>query len=183
MQQRTAHHNKPSFSMHTDGVVSSSQSSSDSFFEDEGASSPTLSEDGGRFDFDENLPKRGKDVESHYGNLPEVTLSAFDETNRKEDDIEVIKQRRFTGWKPIISAHCANQSCSELTINDVLRQLNVILGTTYPLDDTMISLLKSLMDKHPDFGTVFTYVRPLWYDDLSSIEGELRNREEEDRIM
>ncbi len=47
----------------------------------------------------------------------------------------------------------------------------------------MVSLLKSLMDKHPDFGTVFAHVRPLWYDDLSSIEEELRDREEEDRRM
>ncbi|KAK0240530.1 hypothetical protein EDD85DRAFT_492047 [Armillaria nabsnona] len=115
-----AHHNKPSFLMHSDGVVNLSQSISDSIFEDEGTSSPTLSEDGDRFDFDENLPKRGKDVESRYENLPEVTLSAFDETGRKEDDIKVIKQRRFTGRKPVISSHCANQSCSELTIDDVL---------------------------------------------------------------
>lgn len=167
--------------MHTDDVAIFSQSSSDSFFEDEGTSSSMLSEDGGRFDFDENLPKRGKDVESHYENLSEVTLSAFDETGRKEDVIEVIKQRRFTSRKPVISAHCADQSCSELAIDDVLRQLNVILGTTYPLDDTIVSLLKSLMHKHPDLGTVFAYVRPLWYDDLSSIEEELHNREEEDR--
>ncbi|PBK77725.1 hypothetical protein ARMSODRAFT_1077406 [Armillaria solidipes] len=169
--------------MHRDGVVNLSQSTSDSFFEDEGNSSPTLSEDGGRFDFDENLPKRGKDVESRYENLPEVTLSAFDETGRKEEDIKVIKQRRFSGRKPVISSHRANQSCSELTIDSVLGQLNGILGTTYPLDDTMASLLKLLMVKHPDFGTVFAYVRPLWYDDLSSIEEELRNREEEDRRM
>lgn len=54
--------------MHSDGVVDLSQSTSDSFFEDEGTSSPTLSEDGGRFDFDENLPKR---VSKRKGELKE----------------------------------------------------------------------------------------------------------------
>ncbi len=66
--------------------------------------------------------------------LPEVTLSAFDETGRVESSIPVLKQRSYIGRNPVISSALADTPCADLGVDGVLEKLNATLGTSYNLD-------------------------------------------------
>ncbi len=69
-----------------------------------------------------------------YNSLPEVTLSAFDETGRVESSIPVLKQRSYIGRNPVISSALADTPCTDLGVDGVLEKLNATLGTAYNLD-------------------------------------------------
>ena len=69
---------------------------------------------------------------------PEVTLSAFAETGRVESSIPVLKQRSYTGRKPVISSALANTPCADLGVDGMLEKLNATLGTSYNLDSTCV---------------------------------------------
>ncbi len=69
-----------------------------------------------------------------HNSLPEVTLSAFDETDRVESNIPVLKQRSYIGREPVISSTLADTPCADLGVDGVLEKLNATLGTSYHLD-------------------------------------------------
>ncbi len=69
-----------------------------------------------------------------HNSLPEVTLSAFDETGRVESSISVLKQRSYIGREPVISSALADTPCADLGVEGVLEKLNATLGTSYNLD-------------------------------------------------
>ncbi|KAK0429891.1 hypothetical protein EV421DRAFT_2025601 [Armillaria borealis] len=69
-----------------------------------------------------------------HNSLPEVTLSAFDETGRVESSILVLKQRSYIGREPVISSALADTPCAALGVDGVLEKLNATLGTAYNMD-------------------------------------------------
>ncbi|SJL13278.1 uncharacterized protein ARMOST_16718 [Armillaria ostoyae] len=125
--------------------------------------------------------------------LPEVTLSALIETGHAESTIPVLKQRSYSGNKPVISSALADAPCAHLGVDGVLEKLNATLGTSYnlrskilrPLGKTILhSILKPYVTQNDDFGTVYSHLRPYWYDyDVATIKHKLRTRAEEDRAM
>ncbi|KAK0430123.1 hypothetical protein EV421DRAFT_1913380 [Armillaria borealis] len=125
--------------------------------------------------------------------LPEVTLSALIETCREESTIPVLKQRSYTGNRPVISSALADTPCADLGIDGVLEKLNVIFGTSYTLGSnnlrllgiaTIHSILEPYVARNDDFGMVYAYLRPYWYHyNVATIQRKLRTKEEEDRKM
>ncbi|KAK0440188.1 uncharacterized protein EV420DRAFT_1582073 [Desarmillaria tabescens] len=114
----------------------------------------------------------------HYEKLPEVTLSAFAETGIEESSIPVLKQRSYTGKKPVISSSLADTPCIDIGVVGLLEKLNNVLGTSYTLDPIILQpLLDSYVTQGYDFGTVFGFLRPFWYD-ITTIDEKLRTREE-----
>ncbi|KAK0430571.1 hypothetical protein EV421DRAFT_2090758 [Armillaria borealis] len=116
-----------------------------------------------------------------YMNAPWVTLSSHTEANREGSTIPALWQRSYTGRK-VISSALANTFCADLGVDGVLEKLNTILGTSYTLDESVISVLNSYVAQNDDFGTAYAYLRRYWYD-IPTIEHELCTREEKDREM
>ncbi len=124
---------------------------------------------------------------------PNITLSAFTETGNAESTIPVLKQRSYTGNKPVISSALADTRCADLCIDGVLEKLNATLGTSYILGSrilrilritTLHSILKPYVERNDDFGTVYAHLRCFWYHyDVAAIQRVLRTREEKDRKM
>ncbi|KAK0453037.1 hypothetical protein EV421DRAFT_2030075 [Armillaria borealis] len=100
---------------------------------------------------------------ANYQSLPQVTLSA--ETSQAESTIAVPKQRSYTGRKSVIRSALANTPCINAGVHGVLERLNATLGTSYTLNATVLrSVLESFVAQNYDFGTVYTNIRPYWYD-------------------
>ncbi|KAK0430210.1 uncharacterized protein EV420DRAFT_1030671 [Desarmillaria tabescens] len=116
---------------------------------------------------------------------PPPKLSALVETGQAESSIQVPLQRAYRGEKSVIPASLADTLCSELGIGRLLQTLNDILGTSYNLDDTpsLSSLLNQCISRNYDFGTAYGHLRQSWYDDLSTIQDNLRTYEKKDREM
>ncbi len=113
-----------------------------------------------------------------YARLSEVTLSASIETGQREVSIPVLKQRSYTGRRPVISSSVAAIPCANLGVVGLLEKLNTILSTSHTLKiHSLSSLLKAYIIKDYDFGTVYGHLRPFWYNDLTDIEDELQRRE------
>ncbi|KAK0457325.1 uncharacterized protein EV420DRAFT_520690 [Desarmillaria tabescens] len=111
-------------------------------------------------------------------------LSAFTETGQAESPIPVLKQRFYTGRKSVIPSSLANVLCADIGIDELLEKLNTILGTSYTLENRPLSsLLENYIAKGYDFGTVYAHLRPVWYNDLTTIENHLRTCEARDREM
>ncbi|PBK73192.1 hypothetical protein ARMSODRAFT_1015985 [Armillaria solidipes] len=97
--------------------------------------------------------------------LPQVTLSTLAETGQAESTITVPKQRSYTGRKPVIRSALASTPCINFGIHGVLERLNAILCTSYTLNASILrSVLESFIAQNYDFGTVYTNIRPYWYD-------------------
>ncbi|SJL10659.1 uncharacterized protein ARMOST_14050 [Armillaria ostoyae] len=102
-----------------------------------------------------------------YEYLPQVTLSALNETGRAESTIPVLQQRSYTGKKPVITSALADARCIDLGMDRILEVLNTTLGTSYTLDDhdsILQSVFQSFIARSYDFGILYANVRPYWYD-------------------
>ncbi|KAK0499313.1 hypothetical protein EDD18DRAFT_1281518 [Armillaria luteobubalina] len=64
----------------------------------------------------------------------------------------------------------------------MLEVLNILLGTSYTLNESIISLLNSYVTQNLDFGTAYAHLRQHWHD-VATIEEKLRHREVEDLEM
>ncbi|KAK0474695.1 hypothetical protein EDD18DRAFT_1339112 [Armillaria luteobubalina] len=117
--------------------------------------------------------------------LPRITISAFTETGQAEESIQVPKQRRYTGRRPVIPSSLADAPCASLGVQGVLDRLNVTLGTSHTLDTpSVLPLLKECIEKDFDFGTVYGHLREVWNTHRGrNMQDELRRREEEDREL
>ncbi len=94
----------------------------------------------------------------------------------------MLKQRHFTGPR-VITSSLANTPCATLRVDGVLEKLNTALGASYNLD-SVNSVLESYVAQNYDFGTVYAYLHPYWnVRYITTIEHELRTREEGDREM
>ncbi|PBK59154.1 hypothetical protein ARMSODRAFT_983251 [Armillaria solidipes] len=119
-----------------------------------------------------------RDNKTYYSNLSDVTIVAPIEDGLSIEDIKVPNQRAYTGPKPIIPSSVADTSSASLGVDELLKMLNSTLGTKYDLTSSLLSLLKSYISKEYDFGTVYGYLRPIWYDgDLNVIQDSLRTSE------
>ncbi len=102
-----------------------------------------------------------------YERLPQVTLSALNETGREESTIPVLQQRSYTGIKPVITSALADTRCIDLGMDRILEILNTKLGTSYTLDDhssILQSVFRSFITRNYDFGILYANVRPYWYN-------------------
>ncbi|KAK0477216.1 hypothetical protein EDD18DRAFT_1469346 [Armillaria luteobubalina] len=130
----------------------------------------------------------------HKPNLPELTLSALDETGHAELTIPVPKQQSYTCNKPVISSALADTPCADLGMDGVLEKLNdATLGTSYSAGSkvlhpwrrtTLYSIMEPYIARNDDFGTVYAHLRGFWYDyNVGTIEVGLCAAEEKDREM
>ncbi|SJL10670.1 uncharacterized protein ARMOST_14061 [Armillaria ostoyae] len=125
----------------------------------------------------------GTTTQFKYERLPRVKLSALNETGRAESTIPVLKQRSYTGRKPVITSALADTRCIDLGMDRILEILNTKLGTSYTLNDSILqSVFQSFIAQNHDFGILYANVRPYWYD-LTLIEriGELWMNDQERR--
>ncbi|PBK62011.1 hypothetical protein ARMSODRAFT_943371 [Armillaria solidipes] len=116
-----------------------------------------------------------------YESVPEVTLSSLTEANKEESTTPVRKQRSYTG-RGVIPSSLADTLCTDLGVDGVLEKINTILGTSYILDESVISVLNSYVAQNYDFGTAYAYLRPYWKD-IHTMEYKLRIREARDKEM
>ncbi|SJL03050.1 uncharacterized protein ARMOST_06395 [Armillaria ostoyae] len=117
----------------------------------------------------------------YYSNLSNVTIIAPIEDGLSIEDIKVPNQRAYTGPKPVIPSSVADASSASLGVDELLKKLNSTLGTKYDLTSSLSSLLKSYISKEYDFGTVYGYLRPIWFDcDMNDIQDSLRTSEATD---
>ncbi|KAK0499350.1 hypothetical protein EDD18DRAFT_1460291 [Armillaria luteobubalina] len=119
--------------------------------------------------------------DKEYKNLLNIGITSFTEIGQDESTIPVLKQRSYTGIEAISSA-LADTLCTDLGVEEVLRKLNTTLGTSYPLDSVIGTILESYISQNVDFGTAYAYLRRYW-NNIHTIEHELRTREEKDREM
>ncbi|KAK0439974.1 uncharacterized protein EV420DRAFT_1168441 [Desarmillaria tabescens] len=58
----------------------------------------------------------------------------------------------------------ADTPCADLGMNGVLKELNATLGTSYTLNNPVLSsILESFIRQDYDFGTLYGNLRPYWY--------------------
>ncbi len=125
-------------------------------------------------------------------------LSALTETGQEESTIPVLKQRSYSGDKPVISSALSDTPCVDLGVDGVLEKLNEALGTSYTLGYYTLgskilhflgivqlhTILEPYVTRNDDFGTVYAHLRHFWYHcDVRTIQRTLRTQEEEDRKM
>ena len=117
--------------------------------------------------------------------LPEVTISAFTETDQEESSIAVPLQRAYTGRKPVITSRLADTPCSTLGVQGLLDRLNTTLGTSHTLNTpSLSSLLEDCIANNYDFGMAYGRLHRIWYThDWSTVRDVLRKWEEKDREM
>ncbi|SJL05197.1 uncharacterized protein ARMOST_08563 [Armillaria ostoyae] len=117
-------------------------------------------------------------LDPYYPNLSDVTIIAPIEDGLSIQDIKVPNQRAYTGSKPVIPSSLADTLSGSLGVDGLMKTMNSTLGTKYDLTPSLSSLLAAYISDGYDFGTVYAYLRPIWFDcDLNDIEDSLRTSE------
>ncbi|KAK0197998.1 hypothetical protein F5146DRAFT_1130945 [Armillaria mellea] len=120
----------------------------------------------------------------YYSNLPDATIFAPIENGMSIEDIKVPKQRAYTDRKPVIRSSLADIPSANLGVDGLMKMLNSKLGTEHDLTPSLSSLLEVYISKEYDFGTIYGYLRPVWFGcDLNVIEATMRVFEETDRKL
>ncbi len=115
---------------------------------------------------------------TYYPNLSDVTIIAPIEDGLSIQDIKVPNQRAYTGRKPVIPSSLADTPSASFGVDGLLKTLNSTLGTKYGLTPSLTSLFEVYISDEYDFGTVYGYLRPIWFDcDLNDVEEPLRTSE------
>ncbi|KAK0245319.1 hypothetical protein EDD85DRAFT_800579 [Armillaria nabsnona] len=128
-------------------------------------------------DFGYTNPSR-RNNKTYYLNLSNVTIIAPLEDGLSIEDIKVPNQRAYTGSNPVIPSSLADTTSASLGIDGLMKTLNSTLGTKYDLTPSLSSLLEVYISHKYDFGTVYGYLRPIWFDcDLNDMENSLRSSE------
>ncbi len=113
-----------------------------------------------------------------YSNLSDITIIAPIEGSLSIKDIKVPNQRAYTGSKPVIPSSLADTPSASLGVDGLIELLNSTLGTKYDLNPSLSSLLEAYISKEYDFGTVYGYLRPIWFDcDLNVVQDSLHTSE------
>ncbi|SJL03056.1 uncharacterized protein ARMOST_06401 [Armillaria ostoyae] len=122
-----------------------------------------------------------RDNKTYYSNLPNVTIAAPIEDGLSIEDIKVPNQRAYTGPKPVIPSSLADTPSASLGVVGLMKTLNSTLGTEYDITPSLSSLLTEYISHEYDFGTVYGYLHPIWFDcDLNDIQDSLRISEATD---
>ncbi|KAK0245328.1 hypothetical protein EDD85DRAFT_14042 [Armillaria nabsnona] len=122
-----------------------------------------------------------RDNKIYYSNLSDVTIIAPIEDGLSIEDIKVPNQRAYTGSKPVIPSSLADTPSASLGVDRLMEILNSTLGTKYDLTPSLSSLLTEYISDKYDFGTVYGYLRPIWFDcDLNDVRDSLRISEATD---
>ncbi|KAK0245296.1 hypothetical protein EDD85DRAFT_13628 [Armillaria nabsnona] len=118
---------------------------------------------------------------TYHSNLSNVRITAPVEDGLWIQDIKVPNQRAYTGSKPVIPSSLADTSSASLDVDELLKMLNSTLGTKYDLTPSLSSILEAYISDEYDFGTVYGYLRPIWFRcKLNNIQDSLRTSEAED---
>ncbi|KAG8855503.1 hypothetical protein FRB96_007007 [Tulasnella sp. 330] len=128
-----------------------------------------------------------EDAQHHYRNLPEITLFCHASQIGILPSV-LIPESKWTGRKPVISPTLADTPCADLGVDALLTRLNTVLGTSYDLGMTGLSVfLERCCDlaAKTDFGTAFAHLRPSWYrtDNWERIAEEFDQRSRRDYQM
>ena len=94
-------------------------------------------------------------------------------------------QQYHTG-RLAITRKLGNQSCDNFTRQELLNELNDVLGTDYTFSGTpgLASCLQEYLDESCDFGQAYGYLRPWWFDyDFRKVPKLMDRRKVEDREM
>ncbi|SJK99160.1 uncharacterized protein ARMOST_02448 [Armillaria ostoyae] len=113
-----------------------------------------------------------------YGNLPEVTLSAYDESGRAES-VPVLKQQAYTGR--VLPSSVANTPCIDLGVDGMLEKLNL---PVYTSESHLYQACKEFVTENRDLGTAYAHLRPHLHDII--VNGHASNAmkaKEDDRAM
>ncbi|SJL03064.1 uncharacterized protein ARMOST_06409 [Armillaria ostoyae] len=122
-----------------------------------------------------------RDNKTYYSNLSNITITAPIEDGLSIEDIKVLNQRAYTGSKPVIPSSLADTPSASLSIDGLMKKLNSTLGTEYDLTPSLSSLLTAYISDGYDFGTVYGYLRPIWFDcDFNNIQDSMRTSEATD---
>ncbi|KAK0493591.1 hypothetical protein EDD18DRAFT_1356536 [Armillaria luteobubalina] len=123
-------------------------------------------------------------IQAHlkYESLPEVTLES---SSFRGDLHKVPKQLSYTSRKSVIQSALADTLCADLTIEEFLARLNIILSTSYTLHTVGIhSVLGDCVQKKYDFGTAYAHLRSFWYHgDFTTLVDDLSERKAQYRQM
>ncbi len=88
------------------------------------------------------------------------------------------------GRKPVIPSSLTDTPSANLGIDGLLEMLNSTLGTKYDLTPSLSSLLEAYILDDYDFGTIYGYLRPIWFHcDLNVIQHSLDTQEVKDLII
>ncbi|KAK0457546.1 uncharacterized protein EV420DRAFT_502406 [Desarmillaria tabescens] len=112
-----------------------------------------------------------------YETLPEVTLSAYDETGQAEN-VPVLKQRAYTGR--ILPSSVANIPCVDLGVDGILEKLNVPVCT---LESYLYQACKDFVTENRDLGTAYARLRPHLYNIIThghASDAEKARKDDED---
>lgn len=92
-------------------------------------------------------------------------------------------QKCFRGTGAIRN-ELADIQCHDLSVHGLLEKLNWVLGTEYPLDDSLYSLLESYVnDATCDFGWAYGHVRRGWFCDINRLKDRLERSRSKDETM
>ncbi|KIP08991.1 hypothetical protein PHLGIDRAFT_350085 [Phlebiopsis gigantea 11061_1 CR5-6] len=84
------------------------------------------------------------------------------EGGTKEKPPLIQLQQSYTG-RLALNHRYQTLSCDDMSVEDLLKRLNDVLGTTHTLDTPGLSkCLQEYLDESCDFGQVYSYLRPWW---------------------
>ncbi|PBK63542.1 hypothetical protein ARMSODRAFT_1088582 [Armillaria solidipes] len=87
-----------------------------------------------------------------------LRLRGYDETGQA--NIPVLGQQSYTGKQPAITSSLANTPCADLGVDEILKNLNATLGTSYTLEkpSNLEPALKSFIERNEDFGMAYAHI-------------------------
>lgn len=112
------------------------------------------------------------------------TVYAVDSTTSSSTEAPLLpQQHKYTG-QYVIPNSLADQPCESLSVKGLLSHMNNIMGTLYPLEGPLETLLQGCLARDTDFGMAYSRLRPYWRKkQFSTLEGKLERAGSRDRIM
>ncbi|KAK0457555.1 uncharacterized protein EV420DRAFT_1480621 [Desarmillaria tabescens] len=115
--------------------------------------------------------------QKYESTLPEVTLSAYDETGRAES-IPVLKQRAYTGR--VLPSAVADTPCADLGVDGMLEKLNAPSRTP---DSPLYKACEDFVTENCDFGTAYAHLGHLCrIIDNGDVSDAMKAREDDDEM-
>ncbi|KAJ3527462.1 hypothetical protein NM688_g8124 [Phlebia brevispora] len=107
-----------------------------------------------------------------------------DETLREDVHLDIPLQIKHTTTNPVIPSSLADQPCTDLGVDGLLKNLNKILRTSYSANTPgLSSVLHECMRCEYDFGTAFGRLRRFWDGNFEGLPARLAGLEREDGEM
>lgn len=135
------------------------------------------------------LPRHGTPSfpQFHRSNWPRRTPRVFtiysdDHSDNWDPRVQVERQRSFTGPRVIPSSFADKKyTCSQ--VQDLLDDLNLIMGTSFPLSPHLSYLLSICLHRDYDLGLAYSYLRPHWFSDFTTLAARMKKAESDDAAL